>query len=139
MVTLLETDSTVTEKKKMQKIMKSEREYYLFEDLCKTGREALNRKDYAQAADAYCRAFEMDQLRATHMHRFRSLAAFAQTGRIDEAFEQIELLANWFELQGNEALTEDPLLAPLHSDKRWDKFMKILDKNAEKARQDEKH
>lgn len=132
---LLEADSTIPQKDKddLSVRIEDKRVYYNFNDICNTALVASNRKDYSLAAQEYVRAFEIGLIRGTYYQRINSLTAFAQTGNTEEAFKQIELLANRFELRGSSALTENPLLSPLHSDKRWKKYVKILDENAKKG------
>jgi len=70
-------------------------------------------------------------IRATHIVRMGAVPVLAQAGEIEEAFEQLDLLANKFELGSNGAFINDPLCKPLHKDKRWKKLMDKLAKNGE--------
>lgn len=130
---LLEADSTIptNDKENLVKSLNEKRQYYNFYELCANALNALNQKDYKLAAQEYLRAFELNLIRGTFSQRINSLTAFAQTGNTEEAFKQIELLANRFKLRGSGALTEEPLLSPLHKDKRWNKYLKILEENAQ--------
>jgi predicted alpha/beta superfamily hydrolase len=132
---LLETDSGISQKGKdnLTAKFKEKREYYNFNEICNTALNASNRKDYKLAAQEYLRAFETGLIRGTFYQRINCLTAFAQTGNTEEAFKQIELLANTYELRGSGALTGNPLLSPLHKDKRWKKYVKILDENSLKG------
>lgn len=67
------------------------------------------------------------------MERINAVEVFAQVGKTEEAFKQLELLANHFELRGSEIMTGNTALNSLHKDKRWKKYMKILDENRLKA------
>ncbi len=129
---LLETDSAIPKKDQedLVKSLNEKKQYYYFFELCSNALNALNQKNYKLAAQEYLRAFELNLIRGTFSQRINSLAAFAQTGNTEEAFKQIELLANRFKLRGSGALTEEPLLAPLHKDKRWKKYIEILEENA---------
>jgi hypothetical protein len=60
-----------------------------------------------------------------------AIPVLAQAGKKEEAFEQLDLLANKFKLGSNEGLINDPLCEPLHKDKRWKKLMDKLAKNGE--------
>jgi hypothetical protein len=131
---LLETDTTlVKDKERLSAELKNKRDYYNFQLICSDAIQASFRKEYELAVQEFQRAFELNVLRGTYIQRMQSLDAFAQTGNIEEAFKQIELLANFFELQGSGSLIQNPLLEPLHKDKRWSEYMKILDENATKA------
>jgi predicted alpha/beta superfamily hydrolase len=133
---LLETDSTLAKDKEVLLAeLQNKRDYYHFKIIASGAVQASFRKEYAFAAQEFLRAFDLNVLRGTYIERIQSLGALAQTGNIEEAFKQIELLANFFELQGNGSLTGNPLLTPLHKDKRWNKYMKILEENAKKAMQ----
>lgn len=129
---LLEIDSTIPKKDKedLSTRLKEKRDYYNFQDICAIARNASDRKDYKVATQEYLRAFETNLILGTFSQRINCLTAFAQTGNTEAAFKQIELLANTFGLQGSYALTENPLLSPLHSDKRWKKYIKIIEENA---------
>ena len=128
---LLETDSSVPKKDQedLAPRLKEKQLYYNFMDICSIAQKASDRKDYQVAAQEYLRAFEINLIRGTFYQRINSLESFAQTGNTEAAFKQIELLANRFEVRGSETLTENPLLAPLHKDKRWKKYIRILEEN----------
>lgn len=128
---LLDTDSTVPQKDREELLPRvtEKRAYYRFFAICDSAQQAMNRKDYQTAAETYLRAFELNVLRGTFYMRISSLEAFAQSGNKEAAFKQIDLLANHFGMVGSSSLTGNPLLTPLHKDKRWNKYMKILDEN----------
>lgn len=131
---LLEIDSTIPRKDKEDLFGKlsDKRTEYNFYNICSIAQNASDRKDYKLAAQEYLRAFEINLIRGTFFPRINCLTAFAQTGNIEAAFKQIDLLANSFGLRGSESLTENPLLSPLHSDKRWNRYIKILEENKKK-------
>lgn len=131
LIRLLETDSTVPkdDKEGMSQWLKEKQLYLKFRDICGQAQSALDRKDYKLAAQEYARAFELNIIRGTFSERINSLDAFAQTGNTEAAFKQLDLLANLFKLRGSESIVDDPLLEPLHKDKRWDKYLKILEEN----------
>jgi predicted alpha/beta superfamily hydrolase len=87
--------------------------------------------DYVNASNLYIKAFGMNLIKATQMARMDAIHVLAQAGKIEEAFEQLDLLANKFELGSNGSLINDPLCKPLHKDKRWKKLMDKLSKNGE--------
>lgn len=101
-----------------------------FNLLDEQARKQAQSGDYQKAAELYLQAFDMNLIRATHVVRIRAVPILAQAGKIDEAFEQLDLLANKFELGGNDQFINDPLCEPLRKDKRWDKYMEKLAKNA---------
>jgi predicted alpha/beta superfamily hydrolase len=128
---LLETDSTITKEKKEALLpqLTEKQLYFNFNEICSLAQSASDRKDYKLAAQEYSRAFDLNIIRGTYYPRIQSLEAFAQTGNPEAAFKQLELLANRFKLRGNRSIIDNPLLEPLHKDKRWNKYMKILEEN----------
>lgn len=84
-----------------------------------------------EAAERYQQAFDLGLIRATHHVRIAAVPVLTQAGNIEEAFKQLDLLANKFELGGNGSFINDPLCSPLHSDKRWKKYMDKLEKNGD--------
>lgn len=86
--------------------------------------------DYPEASRLYKEAFATGEKRGTHIVRIASVPVFAQTNEIEEAFKQLELLANYFKLGGNGSFINDTLCEPLHKDPRWAKWMKKLAGNA---------
>ena len=103
-----------------------------FNILSTDAREKGNSGNYKESATLYKQAFALDLIRATHMVRVGAVPILAQAGEIEEAFTQLDLLANRFVLGGNDSFINDPLCSPLHNDPRWEKLMKELGKNAEK-------
>ncbi len=128
---LLETDSTVpkADREKLLPRIMEKRDYFNFMDYCTKARKAADQKDYQTAAKEYLQAFKINLIRGTFSERCNSVEIFAQVGNTEEAFKQIELLANRFELRGSESMTGNSALNVLHKDKRWKKYMKILDEN----------
>lgn len=87
--------------------------------------------DYINASKIYIQAFDLDLIKATHMIRMKAVPVLTQAGEIEEAFVQLDLLANKFALGGNASFIDDPLCSPLHNDPRWDILMQKLAQNAE--------
>ncbi|HIP32745.1 MAG TPA: alpha/beta hydrolase [Crocinitomicaceae bacterium] len=85
--------------------------------------------DYVNASSLYIKAFDMGLIRATHMVRMDAIPVLAQAGEIEEAFVQLDLLANKFALGGNGSFISDTLCEPLHKDKRWKNLMDKLAEN----------
>lgn len=94
---------------------------------------AMDNEDYKLAAKHFTKAFKLNITQATHIDRKMAVATFAQVKKFDLAFEQLELLGNKFKWQGRGIFEEDELMKPLHADKRWEKWMKVMDKNAEEV------
>lgn len=88
--------------------------------------------DVKAAAATYKKAFEIEDKRGTHVERIGAVAVFAEAGEIELAFEQLELLANYFELGGNRHFIDNPSCETLKKDPRWNKYMDKLEKNAKK-------
>jgi predicted alpha/beta superfamily hydrolase len=87
--------------------------------------------DYPEASRLYKEAFATGAFRATHIARIASVPVFAQTNETEEAFTQLELLADTFKLGGNEDFINDKRCEPLHNDPRWAQLMDKLARNAE--------
>lgn len=101
-----------------------------FNALAQKGSQLAASGDYIGSSKFYLQAFDLNLIRATHMVRMAAVHVLAQAGEIEEAFKQLDLLANKFELGGNSAFIDDPLCAPLHKNKKWGKLMDQLEKNA---------
>jgi hypothetical protein len=85
--------------------------------------------NYEEAGKCYIQAFDMGVFRGTHIVRMTAIPALAQAGKIEEAFVQLDLLANKFKLGGNASFIDDPLCEPLRGDSRWSELMDQLDIN----------
>lgn len=104
-------------------------DYIEYKTLVAKAGKSFEAKEYATAAKSFKKAFKLDVVQATHNDRKMAVATFAQVKKIDAAFEQLALLANHFKWEGREDFEEDELMNPLHSDKRWEELMKIIDQN----------
>jgi predicted alpha/beta superfamily hydrolase len=104
-------------------------DYINYKELIVVAKASFEEKKYSTAAKAFKKAFKLDIIQATHIDRKTGVAAFAQAKKYDAAFEQLELLANKFKLQGRDVFEVDDLMKPLHSDERWEKLMKVMDQN----------
>jgi predicted alpha/beta superfamily hydrolase len=102
-----------------------------FNDLAQEANKLATSGDYVGSSKLYVQAFDLDLIKATHMVRMQAVPVLAQAGKIEEAFVQLDLLANKFALGGNGNFINDPLCEPLHKDKRWKKLMDKLAKNGE--------
>lgn len=102
-----------------------------FNDLAQEANKLATFGDYEGSSKLYIQAFDLDLIKATHMIRIQAVPVLAQAGKIEDAFKQLDLLANRFELGSNGAFINDPLCRPLHKDKRWKKLMDKLEKNGE--------
>lgn len=102
-----------------------------FNDLAQEANKLATFGDYEGSSKLYIQAFDLDLIKATHMIRIQAVPVLAQAGKIEDAFKQLDLLANRFELGSNGAFINDPLCRPLHKDKRWQKLMDKLEKNGE--------
>ena len=85
--------------------------------------------DYVNASNLYIKAFDMKLIQATHLVRINAVPVFAQAGKIEEAFVQLDLLANKFKLGSNAQFINDPKCTPLHNDIRWNVVMDKLAQN----------
>lgn len=130
---LLETDLEFTgSKEELIKKMETGKQYNLCYMYCEKGKQEFLVKNYKASAHYYIQAFETEAKNGTHLLRIQSIPALVQGGYTEEAFKQLDLLANYFELRGNGSFINDLNLAPLHSDPRWKTLMDKLDKNLKK-------
>jgi len=123
-------DKPLEEKNKLKEKIKNQLLRGEFNLLAQKAKQFSDTNDYEKASKIYIQAFKMDVVRATHMERMAAVSVFAQAGKIEEAFVQLDLLANHFKLQGNSMFINDPLCKPLHSNSKWDSLMKVLVKNS---------
>lgn len=96
-------------------------------------KQATNYKEQGnikKASNLYEKAFELNVVRGTHYERMAAVSIFAQTGKIEAAFEQLDLLANKFKLDGHDFFISDETLLPLHQDKRWQQYMNQFVENS---------
>lgn len=126
------TEKTDKDSKELVKNIDNAIEYSSFNMLIKEAKQYKEKGDFEMSSQKFEVAFAMNVIRGTHLARIHAVPVFAQTGRINEAFEQLDLLANKFVLGGNGSFLNDPLCTPLHSDKRWNMYMEKLAKNAQK-------
>lgn len=108
-------------------------DYVEYKTLVHLASLAMDKENFNEAVKHFTKAFKLDIIKATHIDRKMAVGAFAQAKKYNLAFEQLELLANRFKWQGRTIFEEDELMKPLHSDKRWEETMKLMDKNAEEA------
>lgn len=128
----LEDEDISTEKKKeVSEMIKSRKIRAEFNALAQKATILATSGDYKAASKLYKEAFDLNLIRATHIVRMGAIPVLAQAGEIEEAFKQLDLLANRFELGSNGAFINDPLCEPLHKDNRWKKLMDKLAKNEE--------
>jgi tetratricopeptide (TPR) repeat protein len=134
---LLESDTTYYDsenyayyKELMTKsIKKLSPNFIKYKGLITDGTQLLEEKKYKKASSLFTEAFKLGFKKGTHRERVNSVEAFAQTGEFDKAFEQLDLLANYFKWRGSDFFKNRELMNPLHKDKRWDKLMTIFDGN----------
>lgn len=131
LLSLMEKDSAFSREDRDYNLqwLKEKQLYLKFQDICRDALAASNKKDYETASREYSRAFKLNIIRGTYYERMNSLESLAQSGNTEEAFKQLDLLANRFKLRGSDGIRENPLLEPLHKDKRWNKYIQILDEN----------
>ena len=128
---LLEQEDLSKHKKKvLAKKISSKKLRAEFYALASEAKQYQEKGNYEEASVLYLKAFDLDLIKATHYIRIDAVPVLAQAGKIDEAFFQLDLLANRYKLGGNKAFIDNKLCKPLHKDKRWTKLMDKLAKNA---------
>jgi len=128
---LEESEKSLEEKNKFKEKIKKQLLRGEFNLLVQKAKQFSEINNYKKASEIYIQAFKMDVVRATHVERMTAVSVFAQAGKVEEAFVQLDLLANYFKLQGNSMFVNDPLCKPLHSNSKWEDLMKVLVKNSE--------
>ncbi|MBL1279931.1 MAG: hypothetical protein COA33_006650 [Fluviicola sp.] len=124
-------DLPLLEKKEVEGEINTRLTRVEFMSLAAEAKDKADAGDYIKASELYIKAFKIDLIKATHFVRMDAIPVLAQAGEIEEAFVQLDLLANRFELGGNGGFIDDPLCEPLREDKRWEKIMNKLAKNKE--------
>lgn len=122
-------DVSNSEKNKLKKGLNERLTQSKCFDLGQRAKKMADVGNLKKSSELYEEAFAMNHIRATHYMRINSVSVFARTGKTEQAFEQLDLLANKFKLGGNSDFITDPNCASLHSDKRWEKLMDKLEKN----------
>ncbi len=122
-------DLSKRKKEKITKIISDRKLRAEFNAIAYKAKQLAKQGKYDEASILYLKAFDLNLKRATHKVRMDAVPVFAQAGKIEEAFEQLDLLANYFKLRGNYRFIDDKLCEPLHKDKRWNKLMDKLAKN----------
>lgn len=115
---------------KYRKKIKRVKAFYHFLDLSQSASIADENGNLKEACQFYDEAFKIEDKRGTYKQRMIAVPVYARNGEIDKAFEQLELLANYFELRGADAFVDDPNLEVLKTDKRWGKLINKLEENA---------
>lgn len=132
---LMETEElSQADKNKLTKRIEDRILHSSFHELTNEAQELAEKNRFKEANELYIRAFDLGLLRATHLVRIESIPTLVQAGNKEEAFKQLDLLANKFKLGGNGNFINDERLLPLRSDKRWEELMSKLEKNAGKYR-----
>ena len=128
----LEQDTLEGElKRKATERLHKGRSWATFNALAAKGKAKADALDYPEASRLYKEAFATGAIRRTNIARIASVPVFAQTNETEEAFKQLELLADTFKLGGNGDFINDKRCEPLHKDPRWAQLMDKLAANAE--------
>jgi len=126
---LCDTDNTLKDKTSTKNLLNDQLLWFQFMDLTLKAKNESNLKNYSQAKLLYDQAFKLGVLRGTFMQRIDCLDAYAMSNDKEGAFEQLRLLAEYFQLRGSMSFVNNPNLVSLHKDKRWKKYVKIIDTN----------
>jgi predicted alpha/beta superfamily hydrolase len=128
---LYETDvDLIKSKEETKKELDQRMQFSKFNLYASEADKMFKKRKFEKSCDLYRLAFKQNIKKGTYLQRMNSVNTFAHCGYIDEAFEQIELLANYFKLKGNGAFINDKKLTSLHHDPRWLEYMNILEQNA---------
>lgn len=89
-------------------------------------------EEYLKSAKKYTEAFEVTEGLNNSTDRYNAACSWALANKIDSSFVQLFNAAEKGEYSNYNHITTDKDLATLHSDKRWDKLLAIVQKNKEK-------
>ena len=126
---LCDTDNSLEDKTATKNELKDIIVWHHFMSLTLKAKKESALKNYQVAKQLYDQAFKLGVLRGTFMQRIECLDAFAMCNDKEGAFEQLRLLAEYFQLRGSASFVNNPNLVTLHKDKRWKKYIKIIDTN----------
>jgi tetratricopeptide (TPR) repeat protein len=126
---LCDSDNTLTDKNATKNELINIIAWQHFNGLTLKAKKESDLENYKVAKQLYEQAFKLNVLNGTFLQRIECLDAFALCNDKEGAFEQLRLLAEYFKLIGSDSLANNPNLVSLHKDKRWKKYMKIIDTN----------
>ena len=126
---LCDTDNSLEDKTATKNELKDIIVWHHFMSLTIKAKKESELKNYQVAKQLYDQAFKLGVLRGTFPQRIECLDAFAMCNDKEGAFEQLCLLAEYFQLKGSRSFINNPNLVSLHKDKRWKKYIKIIDTN----------
>ncbi|WP_339920846.1 DUF6624 domain-containing protein [uncultured Flavobacterium sp.] len=90
-------------------------------------------KEYLQSAEKYSEAFAVFENKEQTSDRYNAACSWALANKIDSSFSQLFIIARNGTYVNLGHISTDTDLDVLHSDKRWNKIIKLVTKNKEKA------
>lgn len=100
-----------------------------YDELTVIADSLMRAKNYAAAAIKYEIAFKVNKNLGKVIHRINAAVCYSQLNKPDNAFFQLMRVVEKGHLSNKFVITDNELLNPLHSDKRWNKVLEIIENN----------
>lgn len=100
-----------------------------YDELTEIADSLMRAKNFAAAVIKYEIAFKENKNLGKVIHRIYAAVCYAQLNKPDNAFFQLMRVAEKGHLSNKYVITDNELLEVLHSDKRWNKVLEIIENN----------
>lgn len=100
-----------------------------YDELTNIADSLLKARNYSSSVIKYELAFKENNNLGKVIHRINAAACYTQLNKIDNAFYQLFRVTEKGLLSNKFYITDNELLDPLHSDKRWKKVLEIIEMN----------
>jgi hypothetical protein len=104
-----------------------------YSSLVKRADSLYKKQEYAKSASTYSEAFKVNGWKGTSNDRYNAACSWAQAGKPDSAFYQLNRIAALMNYSNYTHITADKDLVSLHTDKRWEPLLEMINQNKEKA------
>ena len=105
----------------------------VYVNLIKQAETQYYAKQYKASSETFLKAFSFNGNKSTANDRYNAACSMAQAGLTNDAFVQLEWIANKSKYTDYNHLVIDPDLNVLHSDKRWSAVCKIIKNNKDRS------
>ena len=110
----------------------SQKNIYTYQQLISQSEIYYSERNYLQSAKTYNEAINEFPKFANHRDRFNAACAWALHGNPEEAFFQLDFIANHSFQNYDDIISENDLFS-LHNDKRWESFLNVIKANIRKT------
>ena len=101
----------------------------VYDSLIRVAKNYYEQKEYKLSALSFSDAFKANGWKANPYSRYFSVCSWALAGEKDSAFNNLTIYVNELRFSNSKQLIEDADLVLLHSDKRWKKILRTINKN----------